>query len=580
MKRPMLAILTPPNSEFGPQKSPVRLAETSVGAASLSVGSDSDGGSASIRRGEEHLPRVADRTELPDRLRRNHGKQTSADFEANRIGRSDNEKSLRDDLDNGRPARLSPEVPESEVPDTHKVDRPEPAEVLRDSRLNRGDAVGSLSRSPGDEDSSASKTVTPSSVAGHERWNAAPESDSGAQNVASKGLSQPAAWHLHSVDRASGGDHSGSVRQGDSRLGSPTEVSEKPNPDRPGAASERIGVITSDSTGPTIVEGESFSSAEKSVSERAAFQAGLPNADETVRTSTVMDPKAAKIGQKSDRISIDEEDGARLESRSHGELLKTGANGSRVGSSGSRSHRPTAQQQSSAEGRKDDVQDGDDAYRSDGHEVSEKRVDQQSTSRTVKSDLGNHPPNHIRTGTTSTASHAKPTTHWIPGATVRAEHASPNARVPEKHARTLSGEAAPDRIFDQIVQATRLERQIGMERFTVTLKPAFLGRIEIETDFSSDDGVRAVIRVEDPSVKKAVEEGLKDLLEQLGEQGVDVDSAEVSDFQGGDGGRDANQSTAASPGRAGIRNSSLESIGEPEVTGTDETDDGVFSYFA
>jgi flagellar hook-length control protein FliK len=146
--------------------------------------------------------------------------------------------------------------------------------------------------------------------------------------------------------------------------------------------------------------------------------------------------------------------------------------------------------------------------------------------------------------------------------------------------RTSSGEANPDRIFDQIVQTTKLERQNGMDRFTVNLKPGFLGRIEIETDIRSDEGVHAVIRVEDPAVKKAVEKGLADLLDQLGDLGVDIDSAEVSDFQASEQERNGEQSTAPSSNRLRNRNSAGVAIDDPESTGAAGNDSGVFSYFA
>jgi len=104
-------------------------------------------------------------------------------------------------------------------------------------------------------------------------------------------------------------------------------------------------------------------------------------------------------------------------------------------------------------------------------------------------------------------------------------------------AETVAGAKASitsETILNQIVEKANIDKLDGASRFSIQLKPEFLGRIEIETVMDADDNLTAVIRVEDPSVKRVLEAGMASLLDKLGEMGLKIQSASVSDFHQGE----------------------------------------------
>jgi len=515
-----------------------------------------------------HLSEVTGEAEGAKHLFR-AGKRPSAESEGVRAGDSGSDGRLRGEAEHGRSARPDVAVPESDESPGRAVDQRKSTDPFRGAGSNSEEV---------------SESTLGDSVAEDRLGNLGSENEVRAESGRTAKASPSGVSRRQSAEWNSVLNPSSPLDRKAGRPAFEAEVQEKAGVSRLGSKSESVEARegrdvndSSASAGRAPSDSASASSSKNSASARASFQASLLQSEEASAVQTPSGRKSVKGGHDA---KGDAEGDPISESRRDRESLKPGAHGSRIGAPHSRPHRTSAQQQSSAKDEKGEAPQGEDPSDNDLPEVSEKSSDHSSMARTLKSELGSRPTSHVRAAAGSPTAHTESTTHWIPGATERVEHASANARVPEKHARTLSGDAAPDRIFDQIVQATRLERQAGMERFTVTLKPAFLGRIEIETDFSSDDGVRALIRVEDPAVKKAVEKGLVDLLDQLGEQGVNIGSAEVSDFQNGDGERDADQSAAASSRRNRIRSSAVEPSGETDVSGTAGSDDGVFSYFA
>lgn len=122
-----------------------------------------------------------------------------------------------------------------------------------------------------------------------------------------------------------------------------------------------------------------------------------------------------------------------------------------------------------------------------------------------------------------------------------------------------------------------------MNRFTIQLKPDFLGRIEIQTELSDDAVMQAVIRVEDPYVRKTVEAGLTHLVHKLNELGLDISSAKVADFMPQNDGQGQQQPNPGSPGTKSRHNSSSGrgfAAASDREEGPIAHDDESFSYFA
>ncbi|MFZ0429277.1 MAG: flagellar hook-length control protein FliK, partial [Acidobacteriota bacterium] len=197
----------------------------------------------------------------------------------------------------------------------------------------------------------------------------------------------------------------------------------------------------------------------------------------------------------------------------------------------------------------------------------------------------------IRTGeassraheTTSVREHFQPVVHSVAATVSRSDPVASSPRVAAGQApQHAAGTADAGQIFDQIVETAKLDRTIGLDRFTVQLKPGFLGRIEIQTEMSEDAAMHAVIRVEDPTVRKAVETGLAHLVSKLNELGLEIASAKVADFlpqHDGQGQQHSGSGSSSSKGRQ--FSSTIE--GPAGTAGVEENlaagDDGSVSYF-
>lgn len=148
-------------------------------------------------------------------------------------------------------------------------------------------------------------------------------------------------------------------------------------------------------------------------------------------------------------------------------------------------------------------------------------------------------------------------------------------------------EVGTGQIFDQIVTRMRLQQLPGTTRLTVQLQPEHLGRIEIETVFDKD-GMRAVIRVEDGSVKKLVETGLQNLIQRLADAGIELRQAEVSHFaqDGRQGGTEQDQPGSRSGGESGrgaksdSRDADQDFSSELASAQAEAEDNGNVNYFA
>ncbi len=172
----------------------------------------------------------------------------------------------------------------------------------------------------------------------------------------------------------------------------------------------------------------------------------------------------------------------------------------------------------------------------------------------------------------------------LAGTPTKGDLAGSSIRSAVSHsAQSPAGPPDFGRILNQIVDSARLEQGAGLNRFTVQLKPDFLGRIEIETELADGAAMRAVIRVEDPSVRKAVETGLAHLVHKLNELGLDITSAKVADFMPQNDGQGQPHSDSGSSGTKSRhgggsgRGFTMESDREEGPIGHD---DGSFSYFA
>jgi flagellar hook-length control protein FliK len=153
------------------------------------------------------------------------------------------------------------------------------------------------------------------------------------------------------------------------------------------------------------------------------------------------------------------------------------------------------------------------------------------------------------------------------------------SRAAEGGARP-AGSSLFNQVLDQVVAKARLETAEGLSRLTVQLKPEFLGRMQIQTDLSRNEGLHAVIRVENPAVRKAVEASLPSLLEKLAEAGLKVESAEVTDLSAGN-----ERWTDRKGENANLRGGKRNAPPPPEevrddVPPDDGPGDGMISYFA
>ncbi len=226
---------------------------------------------------------------------------------------------------------------------------------------------------------------------------------------------------------------------------------------------------------------------------------------------------------------------------------------------------------------------GDDGSRADARRAEVDSVDMRrhevETSRTAHSSRTIH-----ETASGKESTHTD--TEMISATPIKGDSPTASVRAGGGHASQTAA-SAPDfgKIVNQIVGNARLEHVGGFDRFTVQLRPEFLGRIEIQTELSDDATLRAVIRVEDPSVRKAVESGLMHLVSKLNELGLDIASARVADFlpqNDGQGRQQSDSSSSFSPrSRAGVTVSTEEfSTGGEVEEGSVGFDDGTFSYFA
>jgi flagellar hook-length control protein FliK len=84
-----------------------------------------------------------------------------------------------------------------------------------------------------------------------------------------------------------------------------------------------------------------------------------------------------------------------------------------------------------------------------------------------------------------------------------------------------------DRMLDQIVKQVSLNRKGETFQLGVRLKPEFLGELRIETILEADKTMRAVIRVEDPSVRALMEGKVTVLVQRFDEAGIHVDKVEI-----------------------------------------------------
>jgi hypothetical protein len=139
-------------------------------------------------------------------------------------------------------------------------------------------------------------------------------------------------------------------------------------------------------------------------------------------------------------------------------------------------------------------------------------------------------------------------------------------------------------IFTQIVDRFKLEKLDGQFRLNLTLKPEFLGRIQIETALDNEKTVRAIFRVEDSSVRGLIESNLTQIVEKLHESGISVDKAEVADFGSEQGAGSGRQESTKGNSRNQQRQTTSES-GRSENPVVEErshleSDEENFSYFA
>lgn len=101
---------------------------------------------------------------------------------------------------------------------------------------------------------------------------------------------------------------------------------------------------------------------------------------------------------------------------------------------------------------------------------------------------------------------------------------------------SLEGSAAPeavlstkqlDGLFNEVVQRAKLLRAGETISFDLQLKPEVLGRLRIETVMHADQSVRALIHVQDPDVRRALEGNLPGLRKSLEESGLQIRTLEV-----------------------------------------------------
>ena len=210
-------------------------------------------------------------------------------------------------------------------------------------------------------------------------------------------------------------------------------------------------------------------------------------------------------------------------------------------------------------------------------ETAEAHKEKAESARTQHASAGRHDPVSVKEAH-HTGEHA-----WT-APSLKADLASSSVRAASSHtAHAASGSVDFGKVVGQIVETAVLERGSGLDRFTVQLRPEFLGRIQIETELADDATMRAVIRVEDPSVRKTVETGLTHLVSKLNELGLDVSSARVADFPAQNEGQGQQQPDSGSSHPRG-RQAKVATDGFSSPIDGDEgsiqTDDGSLSYFA
>jgi len=163
--------------------------------------------------------------------------------------------------------------------------------------------------------------------------------------------------------------------------------------------------------------------------------------------------------------------------------------------------------------------------------------------------------------------------------------------VPRAAGPAGSSGTSADRIFDQVVDRVKLAKiEGGQFRLNLTLKPDFLGRIQIETVYDSDHSLKAVFRVEDPGIRNLLESNLSQMVEKLNQSGINVEKAEVADFsENKEGGASGQEAPDSRPRDESGRRASSESAGADrlqdesgaeEMPSTGQQDDGTLSYFA
>ncbi len=98
----------------------------------------------------------------------------------------------------------------------------------------------------------------------------------------------------------------------------------------------------------------------------------------------------------------------------------------------------------------------------------------------------------------------------------------------DKPAIPLSNENIRDAV-DQLVQSTKLYLTKDAQKISVQLKPEFLGMAKIVIE-SSEQEVKAILYVERPEVRNALERQIIQIHKSLQEQNIRVDKIEVMDF--------------------------------------------------
>lgn len=124
------------------------------------------------------------------------------------------------------------------------------------------------------------------------------------------------------------------------------------------------------------------------------------------------------------------------------------------------------------------------------------------------------------------ASQTEPAGAGGPGHAARPTHDA--ASITQTAAQTASGNGSQSAAAEQVVVQLRRAVASGVDRLTVQLKPASLGRVDVQMEVGFDGRVQAVISADRPETLHLLQRDARSLTTALNDAGLQADSGSLS----------------------------------------------------